>query len=139
MKTVLVMFAALAISAGGCSSNTVDIGKLKPVTTHKVGDLSVVLMNDTGDFKQGQNEFVVQFQNPQGQAVDVGDVQLGSSMTTPSMAPMSGDSELTPTGQTRTYRVRSNFGMSGAWHFTVAWNGGYGPGKTALQNKGREK
>jgi hypothetical protein len=137
MKTVLVMFAALAISAAGCSSNAVDISKLKPVTTHKVGDLSVVLMNDTGDFKQGQNEFVVQFQNPQGQAVDVGDVQLGSSMTMPSMAPMSGDSELTPTGQTGTYRVKSNFGMSGAWHFTVAWNGGHGQGKTAFNSNVR--
>ncbi len=114
MKKVLLMFAVLAIALAGCNSNKVDVSKLKPVTTHKVGDLSVVLMNDTGDFKQGQNEFVVQFQNQQGQAVDVGDVQLGSSMSMPSMAPMSGDSEITPTGQTGTYRVKSNFAMSGA-------------------------
>jgi len=58
--------------------------------------------------------------DPKGQPINVGDVQLGSSMSMPSMAPMSGDSEITPTGQTGTYRVKSNFAMSGAWHFTVS-------------------
>ena len=137
MKKVLVLSAIVAIALAGCNSSKVDVSKLKPVTTHKVGDLSVVLMNDTGDFKQGQNEFVVQFQNQQGQPVDVGDVQLGSSMTMPSMAPMSGDSEITPTGQTGTYRVKSNFAMSGAWHFTIAWNGDHGQGHTAFNSNVR--
>jgi hypothetical protein len=137
MKKVSVMSAVLAIALAGCNNNKVDLSKLKPVTTHKVGGLSVVLMNDTGDFKQGQNEFVVQFQNQQGQPVDVGDVQLGSSMSMPSMAPMSGDSEITPTGRTGTYRVKSNFAMSGAWHFTIAWNGDHGQGHTAFNSNVR--
>jgi hypothetical protein len=137
MKKLSVMFAVLAVALSGCNSSKVDVSKLKPVTAHKIGDLNVVLMNDTCDFKQGQNEFVVQFQNQQGQPVDVGDVQLGSSMTMPSMAPMSGDSEITPTGQTGTYRVKSNFAMSGAWHFTIAWNGGQGQGHTAFNSNVR--
>ncbi len=137
MKKLSGMVAVLAIVLASCNSNKVDVSKLKAVTTHKVGDISVVLMNDTGDFKQGQNEFVVQFQNQQGQPVDVGDVQLGSSMSMPSMAPMSGDSEITPTGQTGTYHVKSNFAMSGAWHFTIAWNGGHGQGHTAFNSNVR--
>jgi len=139
MKKVLVTFAALAvaISLAGCKSSSLDVSKLKPIETHKVGDVNVVLMNDTGELKQGQNDFVVQFQNHQGQPLDVGEVQLGSNMSMPSMAPMSGESEITPGGQTGTYRVKSNFAMSGAWHFTIAWNGPKAKGKTAFNTNVR--
>jgi len=139
MKKVLVVFAAraIAVSLAGCKSSGLDVSKLKPIETHKVGDIKVVLMNDTGELKQGQNDFVVQFQNQQGQPVDVGDVLLGSNMSMPAMAPMSGESEITPAGQTGTYRVKSNFAMSGAWHFTVNWNGPQGQGKTAFNSNVR--
>ena len=139
MKKVLVIFAALAVAVSlvGCKGSSLDVTKLKPIETHKVGDISVVLLNDTGELKQGQNEFVVQFQNQQGQPVDVGDVQLGSNMSMPAMAPMSGESEITPTGQTGTYRVKSNFAMSGAWHFTITWNGPQGQGNTAFNSNVR--
>ena len=65
MKKVLVIFAALAIAVSlvGCKSSGLDVSKLKPIETHKVGDINVVLMNDTGELKQGQNDFVVQFQS----------------------------------------------------------------------------
>jgi YtkA-like len=139
MKEVLGIFAALAVAVSlvGCKGNSLDVSKLKPFETHKVGDINVVLMNDTGELKQGQNDFVVQFQNQQGQPVDVGEVQLGSNMSMPSMAPMSGESEITPAGQTGTYRVKSNFAMSGAWHFTINWNGPQGQGKTAFNSNVR--
>jgi hypothetical protein len=139
MKKVLMIVAALgvAISLDGCKSSGLDVSKLKQIETHKVGDINVVLLNDTGELKQGQNDFVVQFQNQQGQAVDVGEVQLGSNMSMPSMAPMSGESEITPAGQTGTYRVKSNFAMSGAWHFTINWNGPQGQGKTAFNSNVR--
>jgi hypothetical protein len=139
MKKVLVIFAALAIAVSlvGCKGNGGDVSKLKPIETHKVGDINVVLMNDTGELTQGRNDFVVQFQNQQGQAVDVGEVQLGSNMSMPAMAPMSGESEITPAGQTGTYRVKSNFAMSGAWHFTITWSGPQGQGKTAFNSNVR--
>ena len=139
MKKVFVIFAVLAIAVilVGCKGSGLDVSKLKPIETHKVGDINVVLMNDTGELKQGQNDFVVQFQNQQGQPVDVGEVQLGSNMSMPGMAPMSGESEITPAGTTGTYRVKSNFAMSGAWHFTINWNGPLGQGKTAFNSSVR--
>jgi hypothetical protein len=138
MKKVLIVAAlAIAVSLVSCKSSGLDVSKLKPIETHKVGDINVVLMNDTGELKQGQNDFVVQFQNQQGQPVDVGEMQLGSNMSMPSMAPMSGESEITPADQTGTYRVKSNFAMSGAWHFTITWNGPQGQGKTAFNSNVR--
>src|SRR6266536_1591887 len=137
MKTLSVSSMFLTLVLVGCSGSKVDTGNLKPVDTRSVGKLTIVLLNSKGELKQGQNEFVVQFKDDKGQLVDVGDVQLGSSMTMPSMAPMWGDSEITPTGQTGTYRVKSNFAMSGAWHFTISWNGRYGQGNTAFNSNVR--
>ena len=139
MKKLLVvsMMLFLILGFAGCAAKRADTENLKEVATHVVGDVSIVLLNSTGELKQGQNEFVVQFRDLKGQPVDVGNAQLGSSMSMPSMAPMSGDSEITPTGQTGTYRVKSNFAMSGAWHFTVSWNGPLGPGSTAFNSNVR--
>ena len=137
MKWLFAISMMSVLGLVGCSGNKVDMGNLKQVDTRSVGKLTIVLLNSAGELKQGKNEFVVQFKDDKGQLVDVGDVQLGSSMTMPSMPPMSGDSEITPTGQTGTYRVKSNFAMSGAWHFTIAWNGTYGQGSTAFNSNVR--
>jgi hypothetical protein len=139
MKTTFGVTAALIVATVlvSCSTNKDETSHLKPVETQKVGDLNLVLMNDTGELKEGKNDFVVQFQNQQGQPVDVGAVQFGSSMAMPSMAPMSGESEATPAGQSGTYRVKSNFAMSGSWRFTVEWNGPQGQGKTTFNTNVR--
>ena len=137
MKKLSVISMLFVFGLLGCSGAKVDTGILKPVDTRTVGKLTIVLLNSAGDLKQGQNEFVVQFKDDKGQLVDVGEVQLGSTMSMPSMAPMSGDSELTPTGEIGTYRVKSNFGMSGSWHFTISWNGKQGQGSTAFNSNVR--
>ena len=136
LSVVLVMLFFL-LGFAGCGANKVDTENLKEVTTHVVGNVTVVLLNGTGELKQGQNQFVLQFRDSKGQPINVGNVQLGSSMSMPSMAPMSGDSEITPSGQTGTYRVKSNFAMSGAWHFTVSWDGPSGQGSTAFNSNVR--
>ena len=139
MKKLSVVLAMVFFLLGfaGCGAKKVDTENLKEVATHVVGNVTVVLLNGTGELKQGQNQFVLQFRDSKGQPIDVGNVQLGSSMSMPSMAPMSGDSEITPSGQTGTYRVKSNFAMSGAWHFTVSWNGPSGQGSTAFNSNVR--
>jgi YtkA-like len=135
--SVVLMMLFFVLGFTGCGAKKVNTENLKEVATHVVGNVTIVLLNDAGDLKQGQNQFVVQFRDAKGQPVNVGDVQLGSSMSMPSMAPMSGDSETTPSGETGTYRVKSNFGMSGSWHFTVAWNGPSGQGSTAFNSNVR--
>jgi hypothetical protein len=126
MKTIYAMLLTFIFVLAGCNSGKVDVNSLKPAATRTVGKLTVVLLNKSGELIQGQNEFVVQFKDDQGQPADVGDVQLGSSMSMPSMA-----------GQTGIYKVTSNFAMSGAWHFTLSWNGPYGHGHTNFNNNVR--
>jgi hypothetical protein len=134
MKTFHVIVLTLIFAVAGCSGDKVNLTDLKPAASKSVGKLTIVLLNKSGELMQGQNEFVVQFKDDQGQPADVGDVQIGSSMSMPSMAPMSGNSELTPTGQTGIYKVTSSFAMSGAWHFTLSWNGPYGQGHTTFNS-----
>jgi hypothetical protein len=134
MKTVYAILLTFMIALAGCKGGKVDVTSLKPAATRTVGKLTVVLLNKSGELMQGQNEFVVQFKDDQGQPADVGDVQLGTSMSMPSMAPMSGDAEITPTGQAGIYKVTTNFAMSGAWHFTLSWSGPYGHGHTSFNN-----
>jgi YtkA-like len=137
MTKLYLTLMLFVLGLAGCTSDKVDIGSLKPAATRTVGKLTIVLLNKTGELTQGQNEFVVQFKDSQAQPADVGDVQLGSSMSMPSMAPMSGNAQITPTGQTGIYKVSSNFAMSGAWHFTLSWNGPFGEGHTTFNSNVR--
>jgi len=135
--SVVLMMLLFVLGLTGCGAKSAGTENLKEVATHTVGDVTIVLLNSTGELKQGRNQFVVQFRDAKGQPIDVGTVQLGSNMSMPSMAPMSGDSEITPAGETGTYRVKSNFGMSGSWHFTVSWNGPSGQGSAAFNSNVR--
>ena len=114
MKTFYAILLTSIFVLAGCNGDKVNLSSLKPAATRTVGKLTIVLLNKNGELMQGQNEFVIQFKDDQDRAADVGDVQLGSNMSMPGMSPMSGDAELTPTGQTGVYKVTSNFAMSGA-------------------------
>ena len=137
MKTLFAIVLSSIFVLAGCNGNKVDVSSLKPAATKTVGKLTVVLLNKTGELTQGQNEFVVEFKDAQGQPVDVGDVQIGTNMSMPGMAPMSGDSGVTQTKQTGIYKVTSNFAMSGAWHFTLSWDGPAGQGHTTFNSNVR--
>jgi hypothetical protein len=137
MKTLFAIVLSSIFVLAGCNGNKVDVSSLKPAATKTVGKLTVVLLNKTGELTQGQNEFVVEFKDDQGQPVDVGDVQIGTNMSMPGMAPMSGDSGVTQTKQTGIYKVTSNFAMSGAWHFSLSWDGPAGQGHTTFNSNVR--
>jgi len=137
MKTLFAIVLSSIFVLAGCNGNKVDVSSLKPAATKTVGKLTVVLLNKTGELTQGQNEFVVEFKDAQGQPVDVGDVQIGTNMSMPGMAPMSGDSGVTQTKQTGIYKVTSNFAMSGAWHFSLSWDGPAGQGHTTFNSNVR--
>ena len=137
MKTLAAILLSFIFVLAGCNGDKVDVSSLKPAATKTAGKVTIVLLNKTGELTQGQNEFVVQFKDDQGQPVDVGDVQIGSNMSMPGMAPMSGDAGVTQTKQTGIYKVTSNFAMSGAWHFTLSWNGPHGRGHTTFNSSVR--
>lgn len=124
--TVLLGFVA---ACGGGDSTA----QLKELQRVKVGSLEVVLLAPGDALKQGQGNFVLEFRDAGGSLVDVGTVMVGASMPMPGMAPMFGESSVTPTGAKGRYDVSANLGMAGTWRLDVMWNGPQGQGMTSIR------
>ena len=103
---------------------------MKPIHTEKTKDVTVTLQNESGQWKEGKNGFVLEFMSAQEQKpVDVGKVSLSTSMTMPGMAPMLAGAALTPDGPGR-YRGTIEFPDRGTRQVTVTWDGPGGKGST---------
>src|SRR5260370_6982321 len=100
MKTFSAILLTFIFALAGCNGDNVNLSSLKPAATRTAGKLTIVLLNKSGELMQGQNEFVVQFKDDQGQPADVGDVQIASSSSMPSRAPFLWVSPTTPTTPT---------------------------------------
>ena len=102
---------------------------LKPIHTQKTKDVVVTLMSESGQWKQGKNDFVLEFASTDKKPVDAGKVTLNTSMAMTGMAPMIAGATVTPDGTGR-YRGTIEFPDRGARQVTVAWDGPAGKGST---------
>lgn len=118
-KIAVVLIAALAVSA---------VAELKPIKSQKAGDITVSVLSESGQWKEGKNEFVLAF-TKDGQPVDAGKVTLSTSMPMPGMAPMVAGATLQPDGPGR-YRGSINFPDKGERQVTVTWAGPAAKGST---------
>lgn len=101
---------------------------LKPIKTQTAKDLTVSVLNETGQWKPGKNSFVLEFTKDK-KPVDVGKVTLNTSMPMPGMAPMLAGATLEPDGPGR-YRGAISFPDRGDRQVTVSWDGPAGKGST---------
>src|SRR5437899_11761759 len=89
---VLTMIGAFAATAAD----------MKPIHTQKTKDVTVTLQNESGQRKEGKNDFVLEFTSLQDKKpVDVGKASLNTSMGMPGMAPMTACTTLAPDGPGR--------------------------------------
>lgn len=102
----------------------------KTIATQKAKDVVVTLKNESGQWKQGKNTFVLELTSAKDKKpVDAGKVTLGTSMNMPGMAPMVASATLTPDGPGR-YRGTIEFPDTGARQVAVSWDGAAGKGAT---------
>ena len=120
MTTVLLgMYAATLLAAD-----------MKPIHTQKTKDVVVTLANESGQWKEGKNNFVLEFTSANDKKpVDAGKVSLNTSMTMSGMPPMIAGAALTPDGPGR-YRGTIDFPDRGTRQVTVTWDGAAGKGWT---------
>jgi hypothetical protein len=133
-KAGLAFVAAAALAVWGCNKAGAPGGAQpagKEFALQQGGDLTIALASESGELKQGSNQFTIAFRNASGRAVDAGTVSVSSSMAMPGMAPMVAPVEMTPSG-TGIYVAKGDFSMSGAWRFDVRWDGPAGQGATAF-------
>jgi hypothetical protein len=103
---------------------------MKPIHTQKTKDVTVTLQNESGQWKQGKNEFVLEFTSVQDKKpIDAGKVSLNTSMAMPGMAPMVAGATLTSEGSGR-YHGTIDFADRGARQVTVTWDGPADKGST---------
>jgi hypothetical protein len=109
--------------------NALWAAELKVIQTRKTKDVVVTLRNESGQWTQGKNSFVLEFTSPNGQQpVDVGKVRLSTTMSMPGMAPMVADATLTPDKVPGRYLGGISFPDSGTRQVTVTWDGPAGKG-----------
>jgi len=128
MRSSAVLVVILLVAACGADQTA----QLKELQRAKAGALNVVLLAPGDAIKQGKGSFVLEFRDAGGNLVDVGMVTVGASMPMPGMAPMFGESTVTPTEIRGRYDVASDFGMAGTWRLQIAWNGPAGKGSASL-------
>src|SRR5438445_13291359 len=102
---------------------------LKPIHTQTTKDVVVTLASESGQWKPGKNDFVLEFTNDK-QPVDAGKVSLNTSMTMSGMAPMIAGATLSPDKTPGRYLGTITFPDGGTRQVTVSWDGPAGKGST---------
>jgi len=123
-RTVLWTLAVLIAMPWGTS----PAADLKPIHTQKAKDVTITLMSESGQWKQGANAFVLEFTAPDGKPYDAGKASLSTSMPMPGMAPMIAGATVTPDATPGRYKGTISFPDSGARQVTVRWDGPAGKG-----------
>ena len=131
MKRIVVSMVLGIAFVAGLRLGSIWGAELKVIQTQKTKDLTITLLSESGQWKQGKNTFVLEFTSAATkQPVDVGKVTLSTSMPMPGMAPMLAGATLSPDQGLGRYLGTIEFPDSGARQVTVAWDGPAGKGST---------
>jgi hypothetical protein len=126
-RVIAVVGLAFAVLGGGLAG-TGAAAELKVIQTQKTKDAVITLKSESGRWRQGANAFVLEFTSPDGKTLDVGKVNLSTSMAMPGMAPMIAGATMSPDKAPGRYLGTISFPDSGARQVTVSWDGPAGKG-----------
>lgn len=130
MTRMLMGLIVSAIVAGAGASAALG-ADLKPIHTQKTKDVVVTLESESGQWKPGKNDFVLEFTSAQDKKpVEAGKVSLNTSMTMSGMAPMIAGATMSPDKTPGRYVGTITFPDAGTRQVTVMWDGPAGKGST---------
>ena len=99
-----------------------------PFASQAVNDLTVNFIHPLGQVRRGNNEFLIEFQDAQGQLVDVGNVKFDMDMNMPGMQMHSGGT-IERTNTPGRYRAKIKIDMFGDWNAKISFDGPQGQGQ----------
>src|SRR5262245_41299802 len=94
--------------------------------------LQISLRSPTGTLHQGRNSFSIEFRSADGRLVDAGAVRASGNMAMPGMV-MSSGLQVQRTLRIGQYQATAEFGMAGAWHMAIEWDGPAGKGSVNFE------
>jgi len=135
MHRLIVLWGLLAV----CLSTVVAAcgagqppAALKEVQRVRSGTVDVVVLSPSGTLARGKGAFVLEFRGGDGALLDVGTVTVNATMAMAGMAPMFGESTVSPGDVKGRYEVTSDLSMAGTWRLSVEWNGPAGSGSAVV-------
>ena len=129
---LLVTFTAWRLALPTHRDDGADAASRVVQTVHS-GPLDIVLMSPTGTLRQGRNTVTIEFRRAgDSTRVDVGSVHASANMSMPGMV-MPAGLEVRPSGVPGRYTATAEFGMAGAWRFSMQWHGPGGAGSTSFE------
>jgi len=122
MRTRLLFSFIVLFTLFSCNSADKEF---KPIQSQQSGDYLVTLLSETGALQHGTGEFVLEFRkNSDNQLVDVGTVDISTTMEMPGMGPMIGTTTVTRTDIAGRYEAKGEFSMVGLWKCNVTFGSG---------------
>jgi Cu(I)/Ag(I) efflux system membrane protein CusA/SilA len=129
---VIVVTAAVLVwkrVAAPDASDTAAGGAV--IQSVRSADLTIALVSPTGTLRQGRNSFFIEFRRGDS-LVDAGRVSASANMPMPGMV-MSSGLQVEATGVAGRYVATADFGMAGAWQFSIQWDGPAGRGSASFE------
>jgi hypothetical protein len=96
------------------------------------GSVQISLLSPTGTLHQGRNVFTIEFRSADGRLIDAGVVRASGNMPMPGMV-MSSGLQVQRTDVVGRYEASVAFGMAGAWHMAIEWDGPAGKGSVNFE------
>ncbi len=131
VSAIVAIIAAVAL-AQAWRAHRAESQAGAPVQRIRSGDLTVVLLSQTGTLHQGRNTFTIEFRGANGSLMDVGSVHTSANMAMPGMV-MSGGVEVSRTTVAGRYQATAEFGMAGTWKMASEWDGPAGRGSVNFE------
>jgi Cu(I)/Ag(I) efflux system membrane protein CusA/SilA len=94
--------------------------------------VQISLRSPTGTLHPGRNVFTIEFRSADGRLVDAGAVRASANMSMPGMV-MSSGLQVQRTAFVGRYQAAAEFGMAGAWHMAIEWDGPAGKGSVNFE------
>ena len=120
---VLAVLAATSLGLAACKGTQSD--NLKEVKQQKAGDYTIAVLAPEGKISSGKNQFALEFRRAaDNQPVDVGDVQVSSSMPMPGQPNMVAAVTVSKTPTPGRYTVTGTFDMKGGYDTSITFANG---------------
>ena len=116
--------------SGGSGGGNERAGRV--VQQVRAAGVQIALLSQSGTLRQGRNVFTIEFRSADGRLVDAGAVRASANMPMPGMV-MSSGLKVQRTDVAGRYQASAEFGMAGAWHMALEWDGPAGKGSVNFE------